>query len=135
MTNRADTWLGNNRINPQKGNTEERAYDTARTIDERPFAIVIYREDPPGTTITLAPQRVRIEVMQNVRSVEEPHNQWVSVSTQYVVVTGLKDHPILPDTDIKRGDLFVWNNRTYEVIEFIDTVVGRLQVQCILRPQ
>lgn len=134
MTNRADVWLGST-LPTEQGNTEQRAYDARRLLAARPVWITVVREDPPGTSNTLAPQLVRIEIMQNVRSVEEPHNQWLSISNQYVIVIGHRDHPDYPNTDLKRADKFFHQGRVYEVIEFMDTVPGYLMAQCELKPQ
>lgn len=133
--NKADAWLGNNAPLSQWGNTEYRGMDTARLIAARPSRIVVSRRDPEtGTTIQLAPQIVRIEVLQNPRQSNELHDAIVSTSKQYVVVVGNKDNPAYPDTDLTRADLFFYNGLMWEAVEFINTVPGRLLVSAVATP-
>ena len=129
--NRADRWLGSTR--PDTGNTEVRGYDTARLIADRPSAIVISR-DVNGVTIQLPPQTVRLEPVQNIREANEQRDPVVTSAKQYVVVVGYKDHPSIPDTDLKRADLFFYQQRMWEVVEFIQTVPGRLLASASLTP-
>lgn len=133
--NRADIWLSSTAPNPQAGNTEVRGFDTARLISARPSTIVVSRRDPDTrVTIQLPPQVVRIEAMQNIRGAKDLRDAMVAISEQYVVVIGFKDHPTMPNTNLLRADRFFYQERMYEVIEFIDTVPGRLLVSCELRP-
>lgn len=133
--NRADIWLGNTAPNPQAGNIEIRGMDTARLVNARPSTIVISRRDPDSRqTYQLPPQIVRIEAMQNIRGAKDLRDSMVSISEQYVVVIGLLNHPTLPDTNVQRADRFLYQERMYEVIEFIDTVPGRMLISCELRP-
>lgn len=132
--NMADTWLGNTAPNPQAGNVEVRAMDTARLIAERPSTVVITRDLGSGQVITLDPQTVRIEVVQNIRGTSEQRDAMVATTKQYVVIIGLRNHPTLPNTDVQRGDTFLYQGRQYEVVEYIDTVPGRLLMSCELTP-
>lgn len=129
--NRADRWLGS--VRPPTGNTEVRGYDTARTISDRPSVIVVSRL-VDGVTVQLPPQTVRLEPVQNIRESNEQRDPVVTSSKQYVVVMGYKDHPTIPDTDLKRADLFFYQERIFEVVEFIQTVPGRLLASASLRP-
>lgn len=130
--NRADRWLGD--TTPMvAGNTTSYAGDTARRIADRPSTIVVSRRDPTtGATIQLAPQTVRIEVAQ--RGSDEQFDAMVSISHQYVVLIGYKDHPTIPNTNLLRADEFFFNGRMYEVVDFIDTVPGRLLASAELTP-
>lgn len=131
--NMADVWLTNGAPNPQQGNTELRGMDTARLIAARPSLIVITRF--AGTnTFQLAPQTVRLEVVQNIRGVGEKRDALMATVEQYVVLIGFKDNPSVPNTDVLRSDQFFYNERMWEVAEFIDTVPGRLLASCVLTP-
>lgn len=132
--NRADVWAGQVSPNPQRGNTEARSYDTARTIAERPTTIIVSRDRGDGNFVELAPQTVRLEIVQNIRSGVELRDALVAISKQYVVILGYKDHPTIPDTDLLRADTFVYQNRIWEIIEIIDTLPGRLMASADLRP-
>lgn len=133
--NRADVWLGSTAPNPQAGNQEIRGFDTARLIDSRPSTIVVSRRDPDTkTTIQLPPQTVRIEAIQNIRGAKDMSDGMVSISEQYVVVIGFRNHPTRPNTNLIRADRFFFQERMYEVIEFIDTVPGRALISCELVP-
>lgn len=132
--NRADVWAGQVTPDPQRGNTEMRSYDTARLIAARPSTIVVTRDDGSGTVETLPPQTVRIEVIQNIRSGVELRDALVAISKQYSVVIGYRDHPYIPNTDLRRADVFMHQGRAYEVIEIVDTVPGRLLASVDLKP-
>lgn len=132
--NRADVWAGQIDPNPQRGNQEMRSYETARLIAARPFTIVVTRDDGNGKKETLAPQTVRLEVVQNIRSGVELRDALVAISKQYSVLIGYKNHPYIPDTNLRRADVFMYNGREWEVIEIIDTVPGRLLASVDLTP-
>lgn len=133
MTNLADIWLTNSAPNPQHGNTEMRGMDTARLIDARP-TMQVFSRLVNGRTVYLPPQRVRIEVIQNIRGANEQRDALLATTKQYCVVIGYKDNPTIPDTDLLRADQFFFQDRDYEIIEFIDTVPGRLLASAELMP-
>lgn len=110
------------------------AVDTARRIADRPYTIIVTRDNGDGDVVTLAPQVVRVEVVQNIRSGVELRDALVAISKQYVVLIGYKDHPTIPNTNLLRADVFMFQNRQYEVIEIIDTVPGRLLASADLKP-
>jgi hypothetical protein len=125
--NRADQWLSNVAPNPQPGSPEQRGMDTARLISARPFQVTMTRKTPGVLGhVALPVQTVRIELVQNIRGSSEHQNPQIDISEQYVVLIGYKDNPNYPDTDILRGDYFFYGGLQYEVIEFINTVPGRL---------
>lgn len=132
--NKADQWLGTLAPNPQAGNTELRGNDTARLINARPSSIVITRNLDDGTVVQLAPQTVRVEVVQSIRDSGENRDALVAISKQYVVIIGYKDCPGIPDTNILRGDMFFYQQRMYEIEELIDTIPGRLMASGDLTP-
>lgn len=133
MTNLADIWLTNSAPNPQHGNTEMRGMDTARLIDARP-TMQVFSRLVNGRTVYLPPQRVRLEVIQNIRGANEQRDALLATTKQYVVIIGFLDNPTIPDTDLLRADQFFFNDRMWEVIEFIDTVPGRLLASAELLP-
>lgn len=127
--NLADIWAGSVDPNPQQGNTEIRAMDTARTIMQRPSEIVISRRNPAtGQTIYLDPITVRVEIIQNIRGANELRDNWTDISRQYVVLIAL------PGTDLLRADQFFYGGLMYEIIEFVNTVPGRLLCSCEATP-
>lgn len=115
-------------------NTQAFAVDTERTIYERPFSIIIRRDNGSGDVITLEPQTVRLDVFQNIRSGVELRDALMAISKQYVVLIGFKAHPTIPDTDIQRADTFKYQDRIYEIIEVVDTLPGRLMCTADLKP-
>jgi hypothetical protein len=131
--NLADVWLTSNAPNPQQGNTEVRGMDTARLIDARP-SMVVFSRLVNGRTVQLPPQRVRLEVIQNIRGANEQRDALLATTKQYVVIIGIVDHPTIPDTNLLRSDQFFFNDRMWECIEFIDTIPGRLMVSAELLP-
>lgn len=122
--NRGSQWIQlytpEHRIDPV-----QRAVDTERMIAEQPTDIVITRNTPTGV-IQLAPQRVRLEVIQNIREANEMENRMMRISRQYVVIIGYKDHPTIPNTDLLRADLFFHNGYQWEIVELIREKFGRL---------
>lgn len=109
----------------QQINPTQRAIDTERMIAEQPTRIVVTRNTPAGE-VTLAPQTVRLEVIQNIREANEMKNRVLTISRQYVVVIGYKDHPTIPDTDLQRADLFFHHGFMWEIVELIKEKSGRL---------
>lgn len=113
-----------------------RAVDTWVMIQDKPSVVTLERRVPgtSNTTISLPQQTVRLEVIQNIRGSAEMQDAWVDVSKQYVVVIGVKDHPIIPDTDIQRADLFFYLGLMWEVVEIINNVPGRLLANANVQP-
>lgn len=133
--NRADVWLGNNAPNAQPGNTEVRGMDTTRLIAARPFRIVVQRYNPETrATDQLPPQVVRLEILVSARQATELHDNAAEISRQYVVVIGNLNNPGVPDTDLIRADQFFDGVLKYTVVEFIETVPGRMMASAELTP-
>lgn len=130
---RTDIWLGSTAPNPFKGSPELRSYDSARLIDAEPVWVVLTRKvrgQQKGEQ--LAPQQVRVDVVQSIRNASEHTNMMMDIADQYVVLVGYRDHPTLPNTDILRGDTFYLQNRAYEVIETFTTKPGIILASCSL---
>jgi hypothetical protein len=117
----------------QLPNVQALAVDTERTIAERSSLIVISR-DVGGKVIQLAPQVVRLEIVQSIRDSGEQRDALVAINKNYCVLLGYKDHPSIPNTDVGRGDLFFFNGVMWEVIYFISTLPGRLMASCDVTP-
>jgi hypothetical protein len=137
MSNRGAAWMGY--VSPTSlPNIIQLAVDTAVRIAERPETIIVSRDilDASGLrkTIQLAPQTVRVEVVQSIRGVSEANGVMVSTTKQYTVILGYKDHPTIPNTNILRADRFYYQGRIYDIVELIDTVPGRLLVSAELKP-
>lgn len=134
MSMRGSTWLGY--ITPQQApNVTQLAVDTANRIAERPSLIVISRYVATlEETIQLAPQQVRIEVVQNARNSTEQRDAIMSINRNYTVLIGLKDHPTIPNTNIRRADMFYFEGRMWEIISVITTVPGRLLAEADMTP-
>ncbi len=126
-----------NAVTPrQMPDVTELSVDTARTIAMRPTRITITRDAANNTTVTLAPQTVRLEINQNVRAANEQRDTQImlEITEQYLVVMGYKDHPTIPNTDIRRGDRFFHQRRIYEVVELLDGIPGRLLASAKVKP-
>ncbi len=135
MSTRGATWMGY--VSPQSlPNIIQLAVDTAVRIAERPETIVVSRDvlDAAGVskTIQLAPQTVRVEVVQ--RGAADINGVIITTTKQYTVILGYKDHPTIPNTSLLRGDRFFYQGRIYDVVDLIDTVPGRLLVSAELKP-
>lgn len=140
IINKADQWAGNvaplsGGGNVQAGNFEARGLDTLRTIMEQPVYVALIRLDPvTQKTIVLAPQVMRVDVVQSIRNASEKFDAMMSVSDQYVVIMALKDNPFAPNTDIQRSDMFFFAQQMWEVSEFLPTIPGRLMASGKLKP-
>jgi hypothetical protein len=88
-------------------------------INRKPKTITIKRKGE-----TLAEQTVRLE-LGSIANDERGENAMPGV--QRIVIFGVKDHPTVADTDIKSGDRFNVDNKQYEVVSVVDTIVGEIQ--------
>lgn len=89
-----------------------RAVDAWRRILDRPVAVTLKR----GQT-NLAAQTIRVEVMPaGGQAKGDPSG---NIGFQGLVVYGIQDHPTEPDTDIRRGDRFLWDGKMYEITGLI----------------
>lgn len=96
---------------------------TWRKIQERPSTITIYRNG-----VAQDPQTVRIEVSNfgNFREVF-PGGQ---VGDQDMIIVGVKGHPTIVDLDIQRGDMFIYDDKEFEIRDTITTNNGWVQGLC-----
>lgn len=95
-----------------------RAMDAWRRIQDKPTAITIARL---GTA-----QTVRVEYDS---SVGQPNGQSIQTAQERIVVFGIKDHPTLPDTNIRRDDTFYLDDAeaSQYVIDSVIPTLGELQ--------
>lgn len=133
--NRGSTWSANIPPADIPPDPISRAVDTWTMILEKPSTVTIQRKTPgANVTVSLPQQIVRLEVIQNIRGANEPENMWFDTSKQFVVLIGVKDHPFLPNTDVRRADLFFYLNLMWEVVEIINNVPGRLLANANVQP-
>lgn len=104
-----NSWLSSRLIDDTP--IETKAVFTWRAILQHPTQIVINRR---GTM--LDEQTVRIE--HNLR-VREDIKTLTTTGVAICVVFGVRDHPTVPDTDIRARDRFVADGVTYEVVTLI----------------
>lgn len=96
-----------------------RAQDTARTIAEKSVSITVQR----GST-TLPAQTVRLDTGgPSPRQVNTPNTATASLQ---MVLLGYKAHPTIADTDVERGDRFLYGGERYRVIQVLPETPGRL---------
>lgn len=114
-----DAWLGSD--DPLSGfPTVDRTLDTARRIAQRPTSITVVSRLAgalPGA------QTVRLEPLS------APREQAGSVGVQVdagILILGYKDHPTIADTDVQRGDRFLYEDRMYTVTGIIPNTPDRV---------
>lgn len=90
-------------------------------ICEKPTSITIKR-----ASTTLDAQTVRVEFSSSVRDVQGKSGM---SSQRDVIVFGIRNHDVLDDTDIQRGDLFALDSGRYRVVDLILTL-GEVQARC-----
>lgn len=102
---------------------ESRFADHAwRLIQRKPDSIIIRR----GATV-LAAQTVAVE-MSNAQVEREGQGDSL-IALRDAVVFGIRNHATLPDTDIKRDDLFEHDGQDYRVMDLVLTM-GGIQAHC-----
>lgn len=106
----------------------DRAVRAWLRIQDKASSIVIKR----GMT-RLDPQTVRIEempiVMQQgafLRAESDPYKTVKRITVTIYGVVGHPDTENVPDTDMREGDRFIWNNFEYEIMSLVHTK-GELQ--------
>lgn len=97
---------------------EQRAVLAERRINRNPSVITLKRL---GT-----PQTVRIEYSA---SPTLANSRFSTVSTDLAWVFGIKDHPELADTDIRKGDRFFWQGKNFQVMSLV-LAPGEIQAAC-----
>ncbi len=104
------------------------AADTNVVTEQYGATITIIRN---GTA--LSPQKVRIDVLTNTSLEGLSTDREVFTDRMRVIITGVVNHPSLPDTDIQRGDLFEYDNIVYEVIHIYPQTRGMKQAMAEVR--
>lgn len=111
-----------------RSSREDRALDVWRRIEEKPAAITIRRG-----AATLDAQMVRIELGSGAREDRDLRRGLnVLPGVQGAVVFGVRGHPTVLDTDIRRGDRFVVGMTEFEVVGVIEAA-GEVQAVCEAR--
>lgn len=121
------TWLGSSTHVSQN-----RAEDAWARIQQKPSSITLLRTTTPDDDETLAAQTMRVEYDSAARETGSGNGGEVpgaGVSgVRELTLFGVKDHPVQPDTDIQRDDLFTLNGETYMVVDVI-TTLGEIQAK------
>jgi hypothetical protein len=90
-------------------NPASRAADTWRAIQGQPFIVTFRR---PDGTETL-PQTVRLEYL-----VSRTTQSAAGIAAQRTLtIIGVRDHPKVPDTDIRRGYRFSYHGKVHTVLD------------------
>lgn len=106
--------------------TASRAADAWSRITDKPASISIYRDRTRTTPDeTLDPQTVRLEFSSTVR---EALGEGGRSSIRDLIVFGIKGHASIPDTDIRRGDVFEHDGNRYRVVDVL-TTTGEVQAR------
>jgi len=100
--------------------TQNRAADAWQRINDKPASIVLVRN---GTA--LAAQTVRVEYDRGASEMGDAGQS----SNRGVVVFGVRGHAALSDTDIQRGDRFVYEGAQFRVVDVVYTT-GEVQAMC-----
>lgn len=108
--------------NPTEINEVDRAISAWRMISRKPTPITLNRRD--GTVV--ASQNVRIEYEQ--RQIER-QGMLTTSERNKVTVFGVRNHPLVDDTDIQEGDEFVYQQSTYVVMS-LSWYSGEVQALC-----
>jgi hypothetical protein len=108
--------------------TQARAVEAWDRIREQPTTITIRRNGG-----VLDAQTVRIEFNDGAREDATLRRGLdVTPGVQRAVAFGVRHHPVIPDTDIERGDRFVVGVTEFEVIGVIEAA-GGVQAICEAR--
>jgi len=94
--------------------TGMKAAEALRRISARPSQAVF--RTPNGTR--LASQTVRIESDNTATPGESTAG---SAPVRKVIIYGIKNHPTLPNTDMKEGYVFVYEGDEYKCVDVITT--------------
>jgi hypothetical protein len=92
--------------------SKHRAVRAWMRILRHPTEIVVYRSG-----VARSAQTVRIELSSGGG---EQSGDTAKVGVQSVVVYGIQGHPTELDTDLARGDKFVWSGKEYEITTLLN---------------
>lgn len=119
MTLDFSSWLGSS--SDFTPDAAVRAVAAWSRIQDKPETITVYRN-----RVAQAEQTVRIEY--NTETRETAGDSGGTSSMRLLVVFGVKDHPTVADTDLKRGDLFTHEDTDYRIVNVI-TTMGEVQAR------
>lgn len=91
---------------------------------------VLFRAEDAGSGYMLDPQSVRVEFDNMVLDSGETAEG--SGYYRRVVIFGIKDHPTVPRTDIKRGYRFVYMGHEFAVCDVVERP-GEIQAYAEMR--
>lgn len=111
-----DNWLSDNPSADWLGSVN-RAVDIARVIADKPFSITVQRNGS-----TLPAQTVRIDIS---RPAGNP-GMAVTVDASTLIIFGYRNHPTIADTNLQRGDQFLYDGALYDVTNLEEGVPYRL---------
>lgn len=97
-----------------------RAQDAWRRIQERATSVQFLRG-----SVQIEAQCVRIE-FNSARTSRETSTGMERTNILFGTIFGIRCHPILPDTDVERGDRFVHDGHLFE-IQNVTTWDGEVQ--------
>jgi hypothetical protein len=101
----------NNIVGEARGITaSDRAVTAWKRIQDNPASIVLVRGTPPAP---LSAQTVRIEFTRG--SGQEGAGEAGVSDIRLATVFGVRDHPTVTNTDIRRGDRFKYNDTQFQV--------------------
>lgn len=109
-------------VSANQGSSLRTAEDVWALIQLKPVGITIHRG-----AMDIAEQTVRV-TFSNAERVIKGESSAMSAYRD-AVVFGVKGHPTVTDTDIKRGDEFTVYGRGLKVIDMIE-VAGGIQAFC-----
>jgi len=116
-----DAWLGQGN---EPISATSRAVDAWNRINRNPTSITIIQKDETE----LDTQTVRIEFDNSMDSERKGEGGGMSARRD-AIVFGVKNHPMVADTNIQRGDRFAVNGQIYRVVQVI-LVPGEVQATC-----
>lgn len=99
-----------------------RAVQAWRRIQRVPQSITLVRDGTP-----LSAQTMRVELGTSVN--ESSNAGGVNSAVRSGTLFGVQGHPMIADTDMKRGDLFNLNGTKYRVAQVNATFPGEIQAE------
>lgn len=99
---------------------DEYAADTWLVIQDNPQSIVFRT----AAGVDLAAQTVRIDSDNSATDAESAAG---SAPKRKVIITGIKGHPTITDTNIKEGYRFNLDNDQYRVVDILAGTIGEVQ--------
>ncbi len=116
-----ENWIAGSR----EINASYRAVTAWSRIQEKPSTLTVVRVDPVTSVRTTREVVVRVEYDNESDEYATFGNSGVNQMGE-AILFGIKDHPTLPDTDLRRGDTFYHDGHDFRVVNVIITH-GELQ--------